>query len=244
MDLNNINEDWKKEAPILAAMEAANPFTVPDNYFTDSQEQISARLAIESLTGGMKDGAFAVPEGYFDNLNEQIIARLKLEEHAEDGTENGFTLPEGYFDELSGNIYSRILLDEIPGLKDNSYTIPDNYFESLQGRILAKTTEASEEKTAKIRRLSVPWLQYAAAACVTVMIGTGIFLNYSKKQDSDINSALSKVPDQEIVHYLEVNSTTGDGEVIAEHLLQTGKQPDINSEFSDQEIEQYLETSL
>ncbi|WP_207422721.1 hypothetical protein [Desertivirga brevis] len=244
MDLNNINEDWKKEAPILAAMEAANPFTVPDNYFSDSKEQISARLTIESLTGGMKDGAFTVPEGYFNNLNEQINLRLKLEELAGDPAENGFTLPEGYFETLGSNIESRIAIEELTASNGNAFTVPDNYFEDLQGRILARTSETKPGKTVKIRRLSGSWFQYAAAACITVMIGTGIFLNYSKKQDSDIASALSQVPDQEIVNYLEVNSTTGDAEVIAEHLLQTGTQPQLESGFSDQEIEQYLETSL
>jgi hypothetical protein len=207
-------------------------------------EQISARLAIERLTDGMKGGAFTVPDGYFDNLNEQIITRITLEELAGDGTEDGFTLPEGYFEALGGNIQSRIALEEITASHHKSFAVPDNYFEDLQERILAKTAETKQEKTVKIRKLSGSWLQYAAAACVTLMIGTGIFLNYSKKQDSDIASALSKVPDQEIVNYLEVNSTTGDAEVIAEHLLQTGTQPDIESGFSDQEIEQYLETSL
>lgn len=76
------------------------------------------------------------------------------------------------------------------------------------------------------------------------MIGTGIFLNYSKTQDSDIDSALAEIPDTEIVSYLQANSSIEDSETIAEHLAETGIQPTLNNEFSEEEIESYLETSL
>ena len=245
MDLNNIHEDWKKEAPILAAMEAANPFTVPNNYFEELKEQLTARLTIESITGGVKDGAFTVPEGYFENLDEQIISRVKLEQLTKEISSEGFSIPDGYFEQLQNSINSRINIEELVSNNEKDFTVPEGYFNKLHNSILAKTVSTEEKKTTKIKRLSTSWMRYAAAACVTVMIATGIFLNYSKKQNSDIDSALSKIPDEEIVNYLEVNSTSGDAEVIAEHLVKTGTTPVVNdAEFSDKEIEQYLETSL
>jgi len=246
MDLNNIHEDWKKEAPILAAMEAANPFTVPDNYFIELKEQISARLTIESIAGEDKDGAFAVPEGYFESLEEQIISKIKLEELKESIPTEGYSVPEGYFEELSHNITSRIQIEELVN-KDRtvaSFTVPDNYFNKLQDNILAKTVEAGKERQVKIKRLSTSWIRYAAAACVTVMIATGIFLNYSKKEDADIDSALSKIPEHEIVNYLQASATLGDSEVIFEQIKETGVTPKTEAGFSEKEIESYLETSL
>jgi hypothetical protein len=77
------------------------------------------------------------------------------------------------------------------------------------------------------------------------MIGTGIFLNYSKPQDSDIDSALAQIPDTEIVSYLQASTSIDDSETIAEHLAETGIEPKLqNEEFSEEEIKTYLETSL
>jgi len=246
MDLNNINEDWKKDAPNLAAMEAANPFTVPNNYFEKLREQLSARITIESIAGSEIEGAFIIPDGYFENLGEQIISRAHLEDLKEENTGNGFSVPEHYFEDLAGNITSRIKVEELAAVTSNneSFSVPEGYFDKLHQNILAKTTEAEPAKVINIKQRSTNWIRYAAAACITAMIGTGIFLNYSPKEDSDINSALSKIPDTEIVNYLQVNSSLGDSEAIMEQLAETGIQPAINNEFTEDEIESYLETTL
>ena len=245
MDLNNIHEDWKEDAPNLASMEVANPFTVPENYFNQSKEQILARLTIERVAGTDIEGAFAVPEGYFTNLPEQIISRANLESLKE---EEGFLIPENYFETLTENISSRIKVEELvtQSIPDKQlFSVPEGYFEKLQANILLKTVEAEYAPVVQMRSRTTQWIRFAAAACITAMIGTGIFLNYSKPQDSDIDSALAQIPDTEIVSYLQASTSIDDSETIAEHLAETGIEPKLqNEEFSEEEIKTYLETSL
>ncbi|WP_256011308.1 hypothetical protein [Desertivirga xinjiangensis] len=215
MSLKNKNEDWNQDAPSLAGMDVTNPFTVPENYFSDLTEHLQARVGIEALTGGKHQNDFHVPDNYFETLEEQILSSVRAEEFKERISTEAFTVPEGYFTDL-------------------------------QDRIISRTLEAgNDNKEPIIRRLIPGWIKYAAAACITAIIATGVFLN-TKTTDNNVAAEVefSQIPQTEIVAYLQAYNNTGDVDLIAEHLQSTDDLSDLDMELSEQEIQQYLESTL
>ncbi|MFD2161083.1 hypothetical protein ACFSJU_01670 [Paradesertivirga mongoliensis] len=105
MDLNEMNGNWQDEAPTLASMEKANPFTVPESYFAEMEEHLRRRVGITAFDNS--ENLFTVPAGYFEELEDNITSAVKLESIKND---HGaiFTLPERYFDSLEERIKSRI----------------------------------------------------------------------------------------------------------------------------------------
>lgn len=209
MDVNNMDEGWEKQIPLLRAAGKENPFDVPDGYFNNLQQQITSRIAIETVSPRDSNGNLAVPQGYFDTLEDQIMSSVRLEKLKNLTEEGGFTVPEGYFDSLNNSIKQKAGLVE-------------------------------KREDAKVRTLVPSWLKYAAAACIMISASTGLY--FLQKSDS-IDKQLAYIPDEAIVDYLLVNSDAGDMPVIINNINST---PDIGPEMelSDQEIEQYLETTL
>jgi len=241
MDLTNRHEDWKDDAPNLAAMDVVNPFAVPDNYFENLKENISARVRIEPI---LSQNKFEVPDGYFDTLEERIASATRLDKLREEMPSDGFNVPADYFDSLSENLQTRIAIEQAIE-KGNEFTVPEDYFSQLEDTILAKTIGANEIKPeAKVRRLIPGWFKYAAAACITAVIATGVYINSRQNESQSIEQQLAEIPEQEIVNYLQAYSSLGDGEVIAEHLEKTNNIPRTEDGISKQEIEEYLESTL
>ena len=104
MDLNNMNEDWKREVPALAAMEKTNPFTVPENYFDELSEQLQTRIRIEALANKDAGTTFKIPEAYFDTLEDRIYSSIRFETLREDLPADGFSVPDRYFESLQERI--------------------------------------------------------------------------------------------------------------------------------------------
>ncbi len=73
--------------------------------------------------------------------------------------------------------HSEVWESEAPSLagmgKINPYTVPNGYFEDLKSAILARTTQTPIAKP-KVIQL---WMRYAAAACITLVAGTFVYLN-------------------------------------------------------------------
>ena len=240
MDLTNRHEDWKDDAPNLAAMDVVNPFAVPDNYFENLKENITARVRIEPILSRNK---FEVPDGYFDMLEERIASAIWLDKLREEVPLDGFNVPEGYFNSLSESLETRITIEQAE--TGSAFIVPEGYFDQLQNKILAKTVGANEvQPEAKVRRLVSGWFKYAAAACITAVVATGVYLNSRHNKSQSIEQQLAEIPEQEIVNYLQAYSSLGDGEVIAEHLEKTNNIPRTEDGFSKQEIEDYLESTL
>lgn len=209
MDVNNMDEGWEKQFPLLEAAGKKNPFNVPEGYFDDMQQQITSRIAIESASSSDSNGYLAVPEDYFDTLEDQIMSAIKVEKLKGLTEDTGFTVPEGYFNSLHDSIKQKAGIMEKP-------------------------------KEAKVRTLVPTWLKYAAAACIMISASTGLYL--FQKSDS-FEKKLAYIPDEAIVDYLLVNSDSGDMPIIIDNInSNTDLSPEI--ELSDQEIEQYLETTL
>ena len=48
-----------------------NPFTVPDGYFDELEQQIMSYINLDELKTGSASDGFTVPENYFDEFNDQ-----------------------------------------------------------------------------------------------------------------------------------------------------------------------------
>ncbi|MEJ7694652.1 hypothetical protein [Daejeonella sp.] len=206
MELNDRDIDWQKDAPTLAAIGKAIPFTVPAGYFEDLSGNLNSRLLIESMRVDDKDG-FRVPHNYFENLSSRIEESVAVGNLKALAPSEGFTLPEGYFAGLTERINTRI--------------------------------EESAKRKTPVGRLLTSWVSYAAAACITVMIATGIYFN---SDSQNFNEQLSEVPDEEIINYLQAHSTAGDTPFIIETLNPDGLDQ-VTPDVSADELEQYINST-
>jgi hypothetical protein len=211
MDLENTGNDWMNEAHLLSAIDRKNPFTVPENYF--------------------------------NQLNADIISRCRIEE-ARFSDQDEFAVPTGYFESLSSEIESRITEEAIRSLAaGDGFTVPADYFSELKERIMAKAKTETSLKAVDtvVKPLRSNWVKYAAAASVTVVLGTVLLLN---SQNNSIDSQLGRIPDQEIINYLQAHSDMGDTPIIMENLSQNVNLSDIDMDISESELEEYINTTL
>lgn len=118
------------------------------------------------------------------------------------------------------------------------FTVPEGYFAELSGQINSKLEESSKRAT-PVRRLLTSWVSYAAAACITVMIASGIYFSSNSYK---FNQQLSEVPDQEILNYLQVYSTAGDTPFIIENL-NTDQLEAVIQDVSSEELELYINST-
>ncbi len=208
---------------------------------------------------------YQIPPGYFDDLADEILSKI----HVPAGIEFPCSMPPAnYFEGLAGSVLSNINMNQdapvvlndvekelaevdpflatIP--KTNVYAVPPGYFESF--RVELPATQAAP---VTMMRRPATWITYAAAAVVTGIIATGVFL-YNNEQNTtttdshysystNYQQALSKLPDSEITNYLDHPSpdadfitSVQDGNVTStEHLFKV-----LLNNVSDREIQNYL----
>lgn len=197
MQNNEIEHEWKKDAPRLAAMERENLFSVPSNYF----EELSEKL-----------------------VSKSIIEALRIEQEKE------FKLSTDYFTTLESRIKAKIEnLKEQEIIPNSSHISKENY----QDKFKDKTVELIDNKKTNFFKT---WISYGAAASVSILLGTIVYL--STRAD-DINKQLTKVSDKEIIEYLQIHSTTSDNQFIIENLDEEDLHQ-VSSEISIDEIELYI----
>lgn len=199
------------------------------------QEEAPTLAAMEKVN------PFKVPDGYFEEMSAQLLSRIKIIE--KDNNQPLLEIPEGYFETLEDKIVSRSRLDE---LKENStseiFAVPDKYFETLESKIKARIdTNDKISSTPKVRRLTTSWITYAAAACLTLVVGISIYLNADSK---NAETQIANLPAEEIVDYLQLYSDAGDAAIISESLDTETELSELSQEIPAQEIEQYLKLNL
>lgn len=131
------HREWLDEYMSLKQVNPNNPFTVPDGYFDELEQQIVSYIKLDELKTGSPSNGFAVPENYFDELSNNISARITIEEAA-DKEATGFTVPEEYFDELSQQIQSRVTVEEGLNKSEDAFTVPQGYFDELSQNIQSR----------------------------------------------------------------------------------------------------------
>jgi len=209
-------DELKKKMPL-------DGFIVPENYFEELNSHIQSRVNIEKILSAENTG-FTVPENYFEELSGNIQSRVFIEEAL--SIENaGFTVPENYFEELNSRITSRVFVEEALMNTNETLTVPQDYFNQLNNKILNKTVNQAplKRKGAVIRMFSSTAVKYATAACLTIMVGTGIFLQQFNNpaavhKRSYLHKQLSNVPMDEIENYLELNVDETQHSVATEDL--------------------------
>jgi queuine/archaeosine tRNA-ribosyltransferase len=80
-------------------------------------------------------------------------------------------------------------------------------------------------------------MRYAAAACITLVAGTFVYLNQQSVETPNFDA----IPDQEIVSYLQTNIDESDTEL----LLKNTETLHLEEEnISTQELENYINQTL
>jgi hypothetical protein len=244
------NREWLNDYLSLKQVNSSNPFTVPDGYFEESEQQIVSFIKLDALKTDDPAQGFTVPENYFEELSGNITARINIEE-ALDKETTGHTVPEGYFEGLSRQIQSRIMVEEILSESTEIFTVPQDYFGRLTENILNKTANAQEAKKQEIvkqkgviRQLfSSATFRYATAACLTLAVGATILLSQGGNNvvedhnKSFLHKSLSAIPVEDIKSYLEQNVDPTDTHT----LIDDSKQ--VNADNLSNDLQDELDTS-
>jgi hypothetical protein len=208
------NKKWLDEYPSLKQVNENNPFTVPEGYFDELEKNIISAVNLEELKTGK---GFTVPENYFDELNSNIQSRINIEAYV-NNPEHGHSVPDAYFDEFEQQVNARIVIEETLN-EQESYSVPAGYFEKLNQAILDKTVNEDNivtinkdnvQRKGIVRKMFTPAaFKYAAAACLALVIGTGLLLRQgtvvtvSAHDKTFLHEQLSAVSTDDIQSYLQ-----------------------------------------
>ena len=263
------NREWLNEYPSLKQVNASNPFLVPDGYFNELGERVTSAITIDALKNKMplsgfvvtenyfeelrnniqsrinievalsRESGFTVPENYFDEVSANIQSRINLDNTLSSDT--GFTVPENYFEDLTSHIQSRVFVEEALMASEQAFTVPQDYFNGLNKKILNQTVslEQVKRKGVIIRMFRSTAFKYATAACLALMVGTGIFIQQfndpvAVHKRSFLHKQLSNVPVSEIESYLDLNVEPTD----TQHIVATDDLS-VNGEGLSQALKNY-----
>ncbi len=207
-ELNNISS-------LLAGIEKNNIFSVPEGYFDVLSIDIFKK--INTTLAEFKTDKLAVPEGYFENLSTSVLNKIK----------SLYDDPVQELRSLSPMLYSL--------QNENVFDIPAGYFKNLQDDILDKVIEKQQAKVVQLKNRHSGW-KYAVAAVLTGCIGLSSLMFFNKsnqsadnksngiavsssaiesKNEQQINTAIAKLSDDEIIKYLEKTGNDVDNETLA-----------------------------
>ncbi len=123
--------------------------------------------------------------------------------------------------------------------KINPFVVPQGYFETLSDRINKRIAQETK-KPAEARIIPI-WTRYAAAACLSCVLGITFYFHLQKNTSAKVN--WDEIPEQEIVSYLEMNIEDADAVLI---INQLGEQrtPELSIGASEQELATYIDQNL
>lgn len=260
-NFNILNELKEAGAENLVAVGNGNCFSVPENYFNTLPETVMAHVFLRSVPSV---NPFTVPSGYFEAFPSIVLEKITQADAVLAIPKAGtYTVPENYFNNLADNILNRIknqpepsevqrelesistLLSGIP--KTNVYSVPDNYFETLSTPV---NKQAAPAKVISISR-SRKWINYAAAACIAVLMLGGGYIYLGKTRPAsvaavpaiNVEAQISVLSDEEITNYLRANSNMSvyTNTSLEENQARNMDVQNMLQGVSDEEIQQYLE---
>lgn len=155
----DILNELKAIAPLLAAVERVNHFHVPENYFTTFGKKILETVRLTEakqelnelapqLSKLLSDESPKAPAGYFQNFSARLLQKIRTEEITDELNAvaptltqlqkiNVYSVPEGYFNTFPETISKRIAAGEprpesvIPGWLKNINTTLNNLATAL-----------------------------------------------------------------------------------------------------------------
>jgi len=183
MDNNLENNDWKKEAPILAALPVHNPFSAPEGYFEDLSLHIKNVVYLEKMKSKVAEPGFSTPENYFDELSQDINAEILTSRLKSISTAQDFTAPANYFEQMQQRILDQTVRKENP------------------------------VKETKVMRLwHSKLLRYASAACLLMVCSIGFYFYQHNSagrklayMDMATEQMLYDIDEQVIIDHIEAN---------------------------------------
>ena len=194
-----------------------------------------------ALTAMEKKNPFKVPDGYFNSLAEHLNSRIVIED-SDLSQIKDLDLPQNYFEQLPVEIETRISLDKLKSIApEHGFTVPAGYFKNLEEGIISQTTAIGINIKSPKNIAKLSWINYAAAACITIVLGSVLLLN---QQSNSIDAQMKKIPDQEIINYLQANTDVGDTPAIIESLGSNNNPSEVTEDVSEAELEQYINTTL
>ena len=265
--------ELRQISPVLADISNQDVYQTPRGYFDTLADQLMNRIKTAQFSHA-KELPFTVPTGYFEGFAEKMISRIKAGEATSASEEleiispflsridkkMPFSTPGGYFTELADNLAAELGAIEfvnenqdnpypvLNSLKDkNVYETPAGYFDGLAGSVLASIKQSQQAKVIPFAKKRT-WLKYAAAAVVIGVIGTASLLFFHKPvspNNSDPVQGLSMISDQEMINYLEVQSTPSvsadASNSIASIDINENDARDLLSDVPDDELQQYVD---
>jgi len=194
--------------------EIKNPYRIVDGYFDGIAEDVLLKIASKKVT-------YQLPEEYFETLSHQILNKVKVDK----------------------NQIAEELEEIAPFLnslkKENPYKIPVEYFNDLSINQATPKT-----KIISIKKPSIKWIKYIAAAVFAGIFVTGGLQLYNKKDaiKVDIQASIQSLPEAELLKEIAAEKTSlvsADDYVISPQQDLSNLQNEIQS-VSDEEIEIYL----
>ncbi len=220
---------------ILDKIKNKKNLSVPDNE-ADELPEILYRLNKENI--------FTVPENYFEELADSVINRIKISR--EELIDEDETLPD--------------VLQHLKSVQP--YNVPQGYFTDLPSNILNKIRQQSGAKIiAMSKRFSI--FRYAAAAFITGALALGVykFINQpsvnitatvtSLQLDPSIekgkvmdnkkfNETLNNLSADEIVNYLQRNTSEADVAVLSLNVEETSLPNEDDYLLDDKTLDNFL----
>jgi hypothetical protein len=184
--------------------------------------------------GGFSHIPYRVPSGYFTDFPDLLMIRIRLESG-------------GYTENASREISEISPL--LSGLRNKiTYQAPEGFFESLHTKIPTAentspvtpvipffNTPADAESLPGKRVISLPMrvVRYAAAACITGLIGIAIFNITHHRNITDPIMSLTTISDKEMANYLDADDIHWTPGV-------TSPKETASADFSDDDIHDLL----
>jgi len=259
---NILNELKDAGAENLITAGKVNCFSVPENYFNTLPATVMAHIFLQTVPSV---NPFTVPSGYFDTFSSVVLEKIAQKSSVLNIVKTGtYSVPENYFNTLADDILNKIktqsrrsevqleldslspVLSSIP--KTNVYTIPDNYFEELSAPVNNQAAPAKVISMGRVRK----WMNYAAVACVAVLLFSGGYFYLSKSYNKievvaapvvNVEEQISVLSDEEITDYLRTNSNMSvyTNTNVDENQSRNMDVQNMLQNVSDEEIQQYLD---
>lgn len=129
-----------------------NPFSVPENYFSDLAGNIQSVVKLSAQIDPASN-SFTIPTGYFEGLS----AALKMEINKNGRfRKTGFTTPTAYFENSKQALIGQVKIESIQQPEEIVFQTNPNYFNTLQSRIMNAIEEDKEFDSVEDDGFAVP----------------------------------------------------------------------------------------
>lgn len=227
----DILNELRELSPTLSALDKVNVYSVPEGYFESLPDLLLSISKAEELSFSIpvsKANVQGVPAGYFDTLADSILAKIRSDQkNASDELR-----------ELSPMLYSI--------QNENVFEVPKGYFAGLADEVLEKVRPA---KVIQMKKHSFSFMKYAVAAVFTGAMAFGVLKfagnNNGKGIDQatagvNIDEELKKIPDADIVNYLQSTGTDVKTALVASSVEEGQLPSQEDYLLDDQALDKYL----